>query len=262
MGYLEIQALGKVYRARGQAVEALRRIDLAVREGEFVAILGPSGCGKTTLLQIVAGLESPTAGAVLLRGRPVQGWSRERTLIFQEYTLFPWLTARGNVEFGLRLAGVPPAERRQQAQAMLGRLGVETFAEVFPHQLSGGMQQRVALARALVMEPAVLLLDEPFAAVDAITRLRLQAELQQIQASSGQTILLVTHSVREALALADRIVVLSAQPAEVRIELPVPRPLSPAEMVSWEEEVLRHLTLDGTTHYGRPSGGIQSASQR
>jgi NitT/TauT family transport system ATP-binding protein len=241
MGYLEIQGVSKVYRARDRNVEALRRVDLAIREGEFVAILGPSGCGKTTLLQIVAGLELPTAGEVLLRGRPVQGWSRERTLIFQEYTLFPWLTARGNVEFGLRLAGVPSAGRRQQALEMLNRFGVETFAEVFPHQLSGGMQQRVALARALVVEPAVLLLDEPFASVDAITRVHLQAELRQIQASAGQTILLVTHSVREALALADRVVVLGARPAEVRLELPVPRPLAATEVAAWEEEVVRYL---------------------
>jgi NitT/TauT family transport system ATP-binding protein len=241
MAYLEIQGLSKVYRGRGRGIEALQGIDLAVREGEFVAVLGPSGCGKTTLLQIVAGLESPTAGAVLLHGRPVQGWSRERTLIFQEYTLFPWLTALGNVEFGLRLAGLPAAERRQRALAMLERLGVEAFAEAFPHQLSGGMQQRVALARALVVDPAVLLMDEPFAAVDAITRLRLQAELRQVQAARGQTILFVTHSAREALALADRIVVLSARPATVRLQLPVPRPLSAAEMAAWEEEVVRQL---------------------
>jgi ABC-type nitrate/sulfonate/bicarbonate transport system ATPase subunit len=244
MGYLEIRALNKVYRGRNGTVEALRGIDLSVREGEFVALLGPSGCGKTTLLQIVAGLESPSAGEVLLRNQVVRGWSRERTLIFQEYTLFPWLTARGNVEFGLRLAGIGPAERRERALAALGRLGVAAFAEALPHQLSGGMQQRVALARSLVLDPALLLLDEPFAAVDAITRRRLQAELREVQRSGGQTVLLVTHSVHEALVLADRIVVLSARPATVQIELPVPRPLSPAEMASWEEEVLRSLSSD------------------
>lgn len=241
MAYLEMHGLSKVYRSSAKPVEALRRIDLNVHEGEFVALLGPSGCGKTTLLQIVAGLESPTQGRVLLRGRPVQGWSRERTLIFQEYSLFPWLTARGNVEFGLRLAGQPPAQRKELALATLERLGVGSFAESYPHQLSGGMQQRVALARALVVEPAVLLMDEPFAAVDAITRRRLQGELRQLQTAQGQTVLLVTHSVREALALADRIVVLSARPATVRLELPVPRALTPADVVSWEEEIVQYL---------------------
>jgi len=241
MAYLEMRGLSKVYRTSGRPVEALRSVELAVREGEFVALLGPSGCGKTTLLQIVAGLETPTAGLVLLRGQPVQGWSRERTLIFQEYSLFPWLTARGNVEFGLRLAGLPPAARQERALAALERLGVESFAESYPHQLSGGMQQRVALARALVVEPAVLLMDEPFAAVDAITRRRLQGELRALQAAQGQTVLLVTHSVREALALADRIVVLSARPATVRLELPVPRPLAPAEAAAWEEEIVQYL---------------------
>lgn len=242
MAYLEIRGLNKVYRSSARPpVEALRGLDLTVHQGELVALLGPSGCGKTTLLQIVAGLEPPTAGQVLLRGRPVQGWSRERTLIFQEYSLFPWLTARGNVEFGLRLAGMARPARQERARQALDRLGVGPFAESYPHQLSGGMQQRVALARALVVEPAVLLMDEPFAAVDAITRRRLQAELRQLQTAQGQTVLLVTHSVREALALADRVVVLSARPAAVRMELPVPRPLGPAEAASWEEEIVRYL---------------------
>jgi NitT/TauT family transport system ATP-binding protein len=236
-----MRALSKVYRTSPRPVKALEHINLAVHEGEFLALLGPSGCGKTTLLQIVAGLEAPTAGQVLLHGRPVQGWSRERTLIFQEYSLFPWLTARGNVEFGLRLAGMPAAARQERALAMLARLGVEPFAESYPHQLSGGMQQRVALARALVVEPAVLLMDEPFAAVDAITRRRLQDELRQLQTAQGQTVLFVTHSVREALKLADRIVVLSARPATVRLEMPVPRPLAPADAAMWEEEIVQYL---------------------
>lgn len=230
-----------MYRDGPHPVETLRHIDLAVREGEFVALLGPSGCGKTTLLQIVAGLERPTAGEVRFRGRTVQGCSRERVLIFQEHSLFPWLTALGNVEFGLRLLGLPAKERRQQALAALRPFGLEPFAEAFPHQLSGGMQQRVALARALVVEPALLLMDEPFAAVDAITRTTLQEELRRLHESHRRTTLFVTHSVREALVLADRVVVLSARPAEVAWELPVVRPLSPGAMAAWEEEVLRRL---------------------
>ena len=244
MAYLEIQGLSKVYRDNGQHVEALRDVNLALREGEFVALLGPSGCGKTTLLQIVAGLESPTQGQVRFRGRPVQGWSRERTLLFQEYPLFPWLTAQGNVEFGLRLARLSPAECRQRAQGLLSQLGIASFAQSFPHQLSGGMQQRVALARALAVDPALLLMDEPFAAVDAITRSRLQAELRQLQATYNKTILLVTHSVREALVLADRIVLLGPRPASVRREIQVPRPLAAAELAAWEERIMEQLSGD------------------
>ena len=242
MSCLEIQGLAKTYSDGERRVEALHCIDLAVREGEFVVILGPSGSGKTTLLQIVAGLERPSAGQVRFHGQPVSGCSRQRTLIFQEYTLFPWLNARDNVAFGLRMQGRPPAERHARALEILRWLGLETFAEAYPHQLSGGMQQRVALARALAEDPAVLLMDEPFAAVDAIARARLQEELRRLQAERPRTVLFVTHSVREALLLADRIVVLTARPAEVRLELPVPPALPPAERLGWEEEIMGMLT--------------------
>ena len=233
--------LSKVYQDGPHPVEALRRVDLAMREGEFVALLGPSGCGKTTLLEIVAGLEQPTGGQVRFRGQPVQDSSRERVLIFQEHSLFPWLTALGNVEFGLRMLGLARKERRERALAALRPFGLEPFAEAFPHQLSGGMQQRVALARALVVEPALLLMDEPFAAVDAITRGHLQQELRRLHEEHRRTTLFVTHSVREALVLADRLVVLSARPATVRWEAPVARPLSPQAMAAWEKEVLRQM---------------------
>lgn len=241
MACLDIRGLAKTFPDGREPVEAIHRIDLEVREGEFVAILGPSGCGKTTLLQIVAGLEHPSRGRVLFRGRPVTGWGRERTLLFQEYTLFPWLTAQGNVEFGLRMLRMPAAERCQRALATLRWLKLEGFAESYPHQLSGGMQQRVALARALAVDPDVLLMDEPFAAVDAITRSHLQQELRRLQSEQHRTILFVTHSVREALILADRIVVLTARPAQVRLELPVPRPLEGKCMLEWEEEIRRGL---------------------
>ncbi|MBN1484129.1 MAG: ABC transporter ATP-binding protein [Chloroflexia bacterium] len=239
---LELCRLSKTYPGSSaqngrRPVEALHNIDLRVREGEFLAILGPSGCGKTTLLQIVAGLEQPTAGEVRFRGRRVTTWGRERTLIFQEYTLFPWLTARGNVEFGLRLQGLPAEQRRRQALETLHWLGLDEFAEAYPHQLSGGMQQRVALARALAVDPEVLLMDEPFAAVDAITRSRLQQELRRIQQLQRRTVLLVTHSVREALLLADRIVVLTARPGRLCLELPLPQPLAPEAMLGLEERI-------------------------
>jgi NitT/TauT family transport system ATP-binding protein len=179
---------------------------------------------------------------VLFRGRPVRGSSHERTLIFQESALFPWLTAQGNIEFGLRSLGLPASERRERAREALHWLGLEGFAGLYPHQLSGGMQQRVALARALAVDPVLLLMDEPFAALDALTRRRLQQEVRRIQEARRQTVLLVTHSVREALSLADQVVVLSSRPAEVRMVLPVPRPLSPAALAEWEEAIHRCLT--------------------
>lgn len=241
MKCLEVRGISKVYHNGTETVEALRRIDLMVREGEFVAVLGPSGCGKTTFLLLVAGLECPTAGEIRFRGRPVPGWGRERTLIFQEQALFPWLTAQDNIEFGMRMRGIPREERRRRAREMLRKIGLEDFARAYPHQLSGGMQQRVALARALAVEPDLLLMDEPFAAVDALTRRELQEELRRLTRDTGQTVLLVTHSVREALLLADRLVLLTPRPARVYLELPLPRPLSSAEIASWEEEILAHL---------------------
>jgi NitT/TauT family transport system ATP-binding protein len=248
MACLEIRGLNKVYSDGERPVEAIRRVDLTVREGEFVAILGPSGCGKTTLLQVVAGLEPITSGELRFRGRPIEGCARERTLIFQEYSLFPWLTARGNAEFGLRMMGLPPDERKRRATETLRWLGLEAFAEAYPHQLSGGMQQRVALARALAVDPAVLLMDEPFAAVDAITRSHLQQELRRLQAEHRKTVLFVTHSVREALILAQRVVVLTARPARVRLEMPVPDPLPAATMIDWEREILNSLAEPGGGH--------------
>ncbi|MGC8875208.1 MAG: ABC transporter ATP-binding protein [Chloroflexia bacterium] len=249
MKCLEIEALSKAYPGPDGPIEAIRRIDLAVREGDFVAIVGPSGCGKSTLLQIVAGLEPPTSGRVLFRGRPVRGSSHERTLIFQESALFPWLTAQGNIEFGLRNLGLPAAERRERAREALRWLGLERFAGLYPHQLSGGMQQRVALARALAVDPALLLMDEPFAALDALTRRRLQEEVRRIQEARHQTVLLVTHSVREALSLADQVVVLSSRPAVVRMAVPVPRSLPPSALAEWEEAIHRSL-VDETPDIG------------
>lgn len=241
MSYLQLARVGKTYCANGRAVEALGGIDLEVRRGEFVALVGPSGCGKTTLLLLVAGLESPSSGRILLEGEPVRGSSSERTLVFQEHTLFPWLTALDNVAFGLRVAGVPPRERRARALELLESLGLGGFATSYPHQLSGGMQQRVAIARALAVSPQLLLLDEPFASVDALTREALQEELLRVWQARGPTVLFVTHSVEEALRLADRVVVLSQRPGRVRAEfvLSMARPRSPADLAPWVQR-LRH----------------------
>jgi NitT/TauT family transport system ATP-binding protein len=239
MSYLSLAAVGKVYPANGQRVVALDGLDLQVEQGEFVALLGPSGCGKTTLLHLVAGLEMPTSGRITLGGRPIQSWGRERALVFQEYTLFPWLTALDNVAFGLRLAGVARVERRRHALALLDSLGLAEFAAGYPHQLSGGMQQRVAIARALAVSPEVLLLDEPFASVDALTRAQLQEELLRIWQTYRQTILFVTHSAEEALRLADRVVVLTRRPGRVQAQLRLPpaRPRPPASLVEWQAEL-------------------------
>ena len=231
MSFLHLDRISKVYPANGSDLHVLDDFSLTVEEGEFVVIVGPSGCGKSTLLRTVAGLEPPTSGEITLRGEVVNGWGRDRTLIFQEYSLFPWLTARQNMAFGLRLMGQPEAERHQVADEWLEHLGLAAFADYYPHELSGGMQQRVALGRALAVDPAVLLMDEPFAAVDALTRTRLQREVRAV--CQGKTVLFVAHSIREAILLADRIIILTHRPARVRreitVELPHPRSIGAEE---------------------------------
>jgi len=242
VSFLRLEQISKTYPANGSDLHVLDDFTLAVEEGEFVVIVGPSGCGKSTLLRTVAGLESPTSGMITLRGEVVNGWSRDRSLIFQEYSLFPWLTARQNMAFGLRLMGQPEAERHQAADEWLESLGLAAFADYYPHELSGGMQQRVALGRALAVDPAVLLMDEPFAAVDALTRTRLQREVRAV--CQGKTVLFVTHSIREAILLADRIVILTHRPARVRreisVDLPHPRTIG-AEEVALETSIERSL---------------------
>jgi len=244
MTFLRVEGLSKRYASAngdGTGGEALAGFSLTVDEGAFVVLLGPSGCGKTTLLQIVAGLETPTAGRVLLRGAALQGWSRERALVFQEGNLFPWLTAGQNVAFGLRLQGVPAAERLAIARETLARLGLRGVCERYPHELSGGMQQRVAIARALAVDPEVLLLDEPFAAVDAPTRGQLQEELLRLWRETGKTVLFVTHNIREALLLAERIVLLTPRPgrvqADLRVDLEHPRRAHSAALAAWEARI-------------------------
>jgi len=239
---LSLRRVGKRYMTDGRPLPALHGVNLDVERGEFVAVIGPSGCGKSTLLQMVAGLEPATEGHISLGGRPVTGPGADRPLVFQHSNLFPWLTAEGNVAFGPRMAGLEPAERRRLARAAMARVGLTGCECYYPHELSGGMQQRVALARALVLEPRVLLLDEPLASLDALLRARLQRELAAW--CRGRTVLLATHSIREALLLADRIVILSPQPGTVRHEMRLhgkaPRSPSP-ELARLEAEVERLL---------------------
>lgn len=205
---------------------ALQHINLQIQPGEFVCIVGPSGCGKSTLLHLVAGLHRQTSGEVLIDGHPVEGTGTDRMLIFQELGLFPWLTVCQNVEFGMRMKGIPKAERVSKIDYYLRLVHLHQFKNSYIHQLSGGMRQRVALARALATEPDVLLMDEPFAALDAQTRDLLHDELERIWAETGRTIIFVTHNVREAVRLGDRVVLLTFRPGKVKREYPIdlPRP--------------------------------------
>ena len=223
---VELQHVFKSFPQNGAAIEVLRDINLTVGEGEFVCLLGPSGCGKSTIIHLIAGLETPSAGQVLVDGKPVTGPDSGRTVVFQEAALFPWLTVLGNVEFGLRMAGVSPHTRRDRALEYIKLVHLSRFVHAYPHQLSGGMKQRVAIARALVLQPALLLMDEPFAALDAQTRAVLQNELLEIWELARPTIIFVTHNVREATGLADRVYILSSRPGRIRDVQPitVPRP--------------------------------------
>ncbi|MEU8461055.1 ABC transporter ATP-binding protein [Streptomyces sp. NPDC029003] len=204
--------------------------DLEFPAGSFTALLGPSGCGKSTVLNTVAGFVRPSAGRVTVGGAQVSGPGPERGIVFQHYALFPWRTARGNVEFALKRFGLPRAERRARALAALAEVGLAEGAEKYPAQLSGGMQQRVALARALAARPEVLLMDEPFGALDALTRTRMQGLLRELWKRSGTTVLFVTHDLDEALALAGRVVVLGGSPSRVLADHPVPTGPRPASL--------------------------------
>ena len=232
---LHVQGLGKTFvGSQGEAVTALQDITFDVHRREFICVIGPSGCGKSTLNRIIAGLESPTDGTILLDGEAVREPGPERGMVFQSYTLFPWLTVKKNVMFGLRMTGSSARHAEATARQWIDMVGLADFADHYPRQLSGGMQQRVAIARALANEPRVLLMDEPFGALDAQTRAQMQGYLLQIWRNVNITIVFVTHDLDEAIYLADRIVVLGRNPNSVReiIEVPVPRPRSPEQMLT------------------------------
>ena len=207
----------KHYRSPGSAepVRALENVDLTVGCSEFVSLIGPSGCGKTTLLKIVDGLVVPDYGEVEVLGSPVTGPGPDRAMVFQQFALLPWLSVRDNIGFGLRLRGVPAAERRSIADELVQMVGLAGFEGSYPHQLSGGMQQRVGLARALAVDPSLLLMDEPFSAVDALTRLELQEDLLRIWEQTRKAVVFVTHSIEEAILLSDRVVVMGRKPGKV-----------------------------------------------
>jgi NitT/TauT family transport system ATP-binding protein/sulfonate transport system ATP-binding protein len=229
MSKLAVESVTRVFPGvrGGPPTRALERTDLAVADNDFIAILGPSGCGKSTLLRIVAGLDQPTTGRVLLDGQPVARPGPDRGMVFQSYTLFPWLTVRQNICFGLREKGSPQAEQDRVAAAYVERVGLRGFEDHYPKMLSGGMQQRTALARALANDPKILLLDEPFGALDNQTRALMQELLAGIWESDRKTVLFVTHDIDEAIFMANRVAVMSARPgrikSDVRIDLPHPR---------------------------------------
>lgn len=243
---VELNDISLSYRAQtGERLLALDNINLQVRTGEFLCIVGPSGCGKSTLLHLVAGLHAQSSGQVLVDGKPVQGPGTDRILIFQELGLFPWLTVAQNVEFGMKMKGIPKAERVDRVQHYLRLVHLAKFEKSYLHQLSGGMRQRVAIARALATEPDVLLMDEPFAALDAQTRDLLHDELERIWSETGRTIIFVTHNVREAVRLGDRVVLLTFRPGRVKREfsvaLPRPRSLEDPEVTLAARDVLDEL---------------------
>lgn len=226
MKHLEIKNANKTWldTKRSTEVVALGDVSLDVQEGEFVCIVGPSGCGKSTLLQLIAGIETPTAGTLQLDGEPISGPSWTRGVVFQEHALFPWLTVEDNIAFGLRVRGVPKADRERIVREQLGVVNLSAFSHSYPSQLSGGMKQRVGIARVLANDPKVMLLDEPFGALDAQTRQGLQTELLHIWEMKQKTVVFITHDIVEAVYLADRVVVMGASPGRIKEILPIDIP--------------------------------------
>ncbi len=217
---VEIEALRHYYNVRGSLVQAVERTDLVIEPGQFVCLAGPSGCGKTTLLRLIAGFMRPSEGVIRVDGKPVTRPAAERGVVFQQPTLFPWLSVRKNVELGPKLRGVPAEERRKHAEHFLSMVGLTDFAQQRPYELSGGMQQRCQIARVLSNDPDIVLMDEPFGALDALTRERLQNELLQIWRATGKTILFITHSVDEAVFLGSRVMVMSPRPGRILLDEP------------------------------------------
>jgi len=225
MSALSIQQVSRTFsNLRGGQTLALQPVDFEVRDNDFVTILGPSGCGKSTLLRIVAGLDTPTSGRVLLDGQPVSAPGADRGMVFQSYTLFPWLTIEQNVRFGLRERGMSAAEQKERSDFFIQRVGLRGFEHHYPKQLSGGMQQRTAIARALANDPKILLLDEPFGALDNQTRVLMQELLLGIWEASRKTVLFVTHDIDEAIFMANRVAVFSARPGRIKSEIAVDFP--------------------------------------
>lgn len=242
---LLIENVGKTFISQNNNLHALERINLKIEKGEFISILGPSGCGKSTLLNIIAGLEDATDGKVLLNSKEVRGAGPDRAVMFQESALFPWLNVIDNVEFGMKMSGVLKEDRREKALKYLKMVHLTKFQNSLIHELSGGMKQRVALARALTLDSEILLMDEPFAALDSQTKSILQLELQQIWLETKKTIIFVTHNVEEAVLLADRVIVMSANPGKVkkdfRVQLARPRQQESLDLAYIVADIMKEL---------------------
>ncbi|MGA0542571.1 ABC transporter ATP-binding protein [Neotabrizicola sp. VNH66] len=243
---IDIRHAGKVFGGKGgdSAVIALDDVNLTIRKGEFISLLGPSGCGKSTLLSIVAGFQGVSSGKIEQNGRPILRPEPSRTVVFQDYALFGWMTVQQNVEFGLKAKGMAKRDRAAIARELIALVRLSGFEDKYPHQTSGGMKQRAAIARALAPDPDILLMDEPFGALDAQTRVLLQEEIARISSEAGKTVLFVTHGIDEAVFLADRVVVMSPRPGRVRqeVNVPLPRPRT-AEMRSdpWFVQTVNEL---------------------
>jgi NitT/TauT family transport system ATP-binding protein len=246
MPHIEVRNVSLVYDTPAGSVSAVDSVSFDMEQSQFLCLLGPSGCGKTTLLNIIAGFLAPTGGEIRIGGEAVRGQGTDRGIVFQDFAqLFPWRTALGNVAFGLEMKGVGKAEREEMALKQLRLVKLEKFAHSYPHHLSGGMQQRVAIARALAYNPSVLLMDEPFAALDALTRDAMQRLLADVWRETRKTVIYVTHNVAEAVYLADRVIVMTPHPGRIKTELPITlaRPRDPlsVEFLEYQKALLRHL---------------------
>jgi NitT/TauT family transport system ATP-binding protein len=247
MPHIEVREVNLVYDTPDGQVPGVQGVSFTLESSEFLCLVGPSGCGKTTLLNIIAGFLPPSSGEIRIGGKAVTGSGLDRGIVFQDFAqLFPWRTALGNVAFGLEMKGVPKAEREEIALKHLQLVKLEKFARKYPHHLSGGMQQRVAIARALAYNPAVLLMDEPFAALDALTRDEMQRLLAEVWRETRKTVIYVTHNVAEAVFLADRVLVMTPHPGTVKAEVPIrlPRPRDPlsVEFLEYQKLLMRHLS--------------------
>lgn len=246
-----------VFELKGRPFTALDDVSLDIADGEFVTVVGPSGCGKSTMLNLASGLLEPTSGRVAVDDRRVTGPGPERGVIFQQYALFPWLTVRQNVEFGLKLQKVPKLKRAEQVDAMLRLVGLEEFAEALPKNLSGGMKQRCAIARAYAVDPSVLLMDEPFGALDALTRVRMQDELLKMWEKEKRTVMFITHDVEEAVYLASRVVIMARAPGRIRqiVDVTLPYPRTEEVRLSSEFSRLRNVVWESVYHQSNTDEG-------
>ena len=260
---VSVQRLSKIFLPRGAApVAALDSIDVDIADGEFLSIIGPSGCGKSTLLHILAGLEKPTSGEVLLDGRRIEGPGSDRVVMFQEYGLYPWMSVVQNIEFGLKAKGLPAQQRREQVTYFVNLVGLKGFEDRYPHEISGGMKQRVSLARALAPDPKIVLMDEPFAALDSLTRDILQEEILRIWGKLRRTFVLITHNIDEAIFLGDRVLIMTPRPGRIKevLSIDLPRPRAASLRASNRQFLDYRVYLASRLHEERLRAPLQGAA--